>query len=128
MSDLAVIRAAFDNFNAREVDEFVASFAPDVVWYPLFAAIEGEVYRGHAGVRAIVANLDASWDGLQAHLDELIPLEGGALVLGRFIGTGRETGISMSTPGGWLFSLRDGLIAEVRTFGDHDEARRAAGL
>lgn len=128
MSDVDHVLKAFDTFSARELEQFVQAFAEDVVWYPFFAGIEGEVYRGHEGIRAVVANVDSSWEDFEVLREEVIELQDGVLVLGEFAGTGRETGIRMSNPGGWLFRLEAGLITEVRTFGDHGEARRAAGL
>jgi hypothetical protein len=79
-------------------------------------------------VRAVVANLDATWDAFRAEPDELIPFPGGMLALGRFTGTGKGSGASTTTPAGWVLRFDDELVREMRVIGGHDEARRAAGL
>ncbi len=41
---------------------------------------------------------------------------------------GRESGIELDQPMGWLLTFRDGMLARYEVFADHDAARRAAGI
>ena len=50
------------------------------------------------------------------------------LVLGRIVGHGRASGVAVETPGATIIDFRDGKIARVRTYLEHGEALRAAGL
>jgi hypothetical protein len=41
---------------------------------------------------------------------------------------GRESGIEIDAPLGWLIDLRDEKVTRLETFSDPDDAYRAAGL
>jgi hypothetical protein len=48
-ADVPMLRAAYDAFNARDIDAAVAAMAPDVAWPRAF---KGGFAHGHDGVRA----------------------------------------------------------------------------
>jgi ketosteroid isomerase-like protein len=47
---------------------------------------------------------------------------------GGLVGRGRTSGVPVDTPFGQVYELRDGKVARFRSFLDHGEALRAAGL
>jgi ketosteroid isomerase-like protein len=50
------------------------------------------------------------------------------LVLGDLHMRGRESGIELDQPMGWLLTFRDGRLLRYEVYLDHLDARRAAGL
>jgi hypothetical protein len=47
--DVAVVRRAYDAFNAKDAERYIAVCDPDVRFSPMVAGVEGG-YRGHAGL------------------------------------------------------------------------------
>jgi ketosteroid isomerase-like protein len=67
------------------------------------------------------------WSEIAVEVDEIRPVRPGRVVLlGRLVGTSRDTGLEAAAPCGWVFELRDGMITSARTYPDPDEAIRAA--
>jgi ketosteroid isomerase-like protein len=54
--------------------------------------------------------------------------DGRVLVLGDLHMRGRESGVELDQPLGWLLTFRDGKLLRYEVFADQGEARRAAGL
>ena len=117
-----------DAFNRRDIDGMVELTTPDFEWVPAMAAIEGEIFRGREGIEMYRGRLDEAWEDLRAVADEYRDLGDRALFVGRMVGRGRVSGVPVETPLGVVTEFRDGVISVIRTFLDHDEALRAAGL
>src|SRR5918998_1273028 len=86
--NVEIVRAAYEAFNARDVDWLVRLAAEDCEWQPLRAQLEGIAYRGHEGVRQFVADMDEDWetfriDPLEFHdRQELVAVVGRVSALG----------------------------------------------
>jgi ketosteroid isomerase-like protein len=91
-------------------------------------AIEGEIFRGRAGVETYFDRLSNAWDEFRFLADEYRDLGDVAVVLGRLEGRGRGGGVPVDSPVGAVWDLRGGKIWRLRAYLDHEEALRAAGL
>lgn len=87
-------RRAFDAFNRRDLDGFLALMDEDVQVQSRLAAIEGGVYRGHEGSRRWWNDLLGMIPDYSIEVEELRDL--GEVVLTRFRGQGH--GASSDTP------------------------------
>ena len=126
-----VARRATDAFNRRDFDGAFAELGtPDFEWYPAItrALDGGGGYRGREGVEKYAADIRENWEELQALPEEFRDLGDRVLVLGRMKGRGKGSGVPVDSPWGGIFDFRGGRISGIRTFLDHDEALRAAGL
>ena len=126
--NVEVVRSAFDAFNARDVDGLVALAAEDCEWVPFRAQLEGTVYRGHAGVRQFVRDMDADWQAFR--IDPLEVHDGPALVavIGRVTARGQGSGVEIDSIAGFVFELQKGRIRRITSHGDPNAALEAMGL
>ena len=85
-------------------------------------------YSGHDGIREYFTDMAESWQSLAWDLDEIKVLDDDRVfVVSTQRLRGRASGIDVSIELGMTFTLRDGLVVEMRTAYDPDEIRRLAG-
>ncbi|MGZ5355652.1 MAG: nuclear transport factor 2 family protein [Solirubrobacterales bacterium] len=119
-----------DAFNGRDVDAFIASLSPDVVWEenPELPGLR-EVYRGRAEVRdwiaeilEVVEDLHAEVKGITELADDRILTE--TVLSARGKGSGAPIGLRF-----WMVLwFAKGKITRRQVSWNRDEAREAAGL
>ena len=118
--------AAFDR---RDLDALAAEADPDIQVQPaVVGGLEGTVYRGHAGLREFVADLDESWRTFRLDVEEFRDVGEAVVVLGRTLAEGMESGVRLDTASGFVFGVRDGKVHSFRSFLGKDAALAAAGL
>ena len=122
-ADLA--RAAFDAWNRGDVDAWIDAFHPDCV-IDAAVAIRGRPYRGQAGLHQWRKDILESFGEFEIEWEEISEFDDEVLALGRIRITGRESGVGFVQRVGWVARIDEGRISYVKTFTDHDDARRAA--
>ena len=116
-------------FGRRDLDAVVAEADPDIQLRPaVVGGLEGTVYRGHAGMREFVADLDESWREFRVEAEEFRDLGGTVVVLGRTLAQGMESGVRLDTASGFVFEVRGGKVHSFRSFVSKEAALAAAGL
>jgi ketosteroid isomerase-like protein len=124
-----ITKRLMDAVDRRDVDTFAELTTADLEWFPVFAAqVEGDVYRGRTGIETFLREVDETWEEFRPIVEEYRDLAGGVLGLGRLRTRGRGSGVPIDSPWGGIYDFRGDEIARIRTFLDHDEALRAAGL
>jgi ketosteroid isomerase-like protein len=127
--DVEIARQVMDAFNGREVDRFFEHTAPDFEWFPAMPGLVGDSgYRGREGVETYLVDIGDTWEEYRVLAEELRDLGDRVLMLGRIEGRGRGSRAWVDTPTGTIFDFRDGEVVRVRTYLDHAEALKAAGL
>lgn len=126
--NVEIAKRAIDAFNASDVDVFTALTTPDFKWSPSMVAIEGEVFHGSEGIRRYFASLSSAWDEFLIQAERFAVGSDVAIMLGRLSGRGKNSGATVDASLGMVFDFRDGQIARIRGYLDHDEALQAAGL
>jgi ketosteroid isomerase-like protein len=122
-----LVKRLMDAFHRRDIDGFVEVTTVDFEWLPVFAArVEGDVYRGRAGIEQFLRELDETWAEFLPLPEEYRDLGEQVLGLGRLRTLGRASGAPADSPWGGLYDLRDGKVSRIRTYLDHGEASRAA--
>jgi ketosteroid isomerase-like protein len=124
-----VVKVLMDAVNRRDIDAFAAVTTPDFEWFPVFAArVEGDVYRGREGIEAFLGEVDETWEEFRPVPDEYRDLGDRVVGLGRLRTRGRASGAPSDSPWGGVYDLREGKVSRIRTYLDHNEALRAAGV
>lgn len=102
---------------------------PEIEIHTPLSSTKGTPYRGRNGARQWISDIDEQFEEWYSRPDEWNDLpDGRVLVLGDLHMRGRESGIELDQPMGWLLTFRDGMLTRYEVFIDHDEARRAAGV
>jgi len=124
-----VAERAMDGFNRRDVDAFIQATTADFEWFPaLGMAVEGGSFRGREGVETYFDGLHATWEEVRLVAESVRDLGESVLWLGRIEGRGRGSGVQVDSPIGAVFDFRGGKVWRARSYLDHAEALRAAGL
>jgi len=125
--NVEVVRAAYDAFNARDVDGLLQLSADDCEWQPLRAQLEGIVYRGHEGVRQFVSDMDEDWEAFRIDPLEFHDREERVAVVGRVSALG-QSGVEINSVAGFVFELQRGRIRRIISHSDPEAALEALGL
>ena len=103
--------------------------AEDIELIPFGAALQGRVFRGHAGlIEWWETEIAPTWEAFDVLPEEFQMVGKRMLVFGRWRARGRTSGVEVDAPGTWIVQVRDGKIAWVQTYTDRDDALRDAGL
>jgi ketosteroid isomerase-like protein len=125
-ANVETAKRAMDSYNTRDLDYELLT--PDFEWTTAMAGVDNEVMRGREGVENYYESLDAVWEHVRVFGGEWRDLGDRVLWLGQMEGRGRGSGATVVSPAASLYEFRDGRISRIRSFLDHGEALRAAGL
>ena len=129
LEEMEAVRRLVDAFNARDPEAASAVLTEDAEWRPAYTgggAVEGAVYRGHAGFRRYLEDLSEPWTSIEGFIDELRVVGQQVLLFGRMHFVGRRSGVEMTQSITGLFTFRDGKVAAARYYIERDEAIDAA--
>lgn len=127
--NLEIAERGIDAFNRRDVEVLAELTTRDFAWFPaLPGTVEGGDYRGRDGIETYLGDIRDIWETLRVLGDEFRDLGDRVLALGRTEGRGQASGVQVDAPLAMVFDFRGGKISRVRTYLDHGEASRAAGL
>jgi ketosteroid isomerase-like protein len=126
--NVQIIRRLVEAFNDRDLDAMATHMQPGAELYPLRAQLEGKAYRGHDGLREMLADFDQDWEFVRMDADEFRDAGDQVVVLGRLRARGRISRVDLDVPMGFVWRLRDGKVVYARSFSEPDDALRAAGL
>jgi len=127
--NVEIVRRGFEAYSRRDVDGFLSYLdAAFELHSAIIGGAEGKVYRGHNGVREWLADSDESFDDLRIESTEFRDLGDRVLVLGRIRARGRESGLELDSPTGWVCTVRDGKLVTAEGFLSRAEALEAVGL
>jgi ketosteroid isomerase-like protein len=128
--NVELVRRFVDATNRRDADAFVANLSPDVEWEDtLFWTQRVRTYRGRAGVREWLDEIQEPRESLHLQAEEIIDASGGRLFV-EFTMTarGKESGAETEFRFWSVIWIVDGLVTRRQAFHDRAEALEAAGL
>jgi ketosteroid isomerase-like protein len=127
--NVEVAKRVIDGFNRRDADFLAELATADFEWLPaLVRGVEGGSYRGPEGIETYLREVRDTWEEIRVLGDEFRDLGDRVLVLGRTEGRGTGSGVPVDAPIGVVIELRGGKLSRIRSYLDHGEALRAAGL
>lgn len=113
--DAALVRRAFERFNARDADGLAELMAPDGELFP-YAIDERrhDGYRGHDGLRAYIEDVDRLFAEFRVEISDYRDVgDGVVLAEGRIIGTTQDR-IAIDMAASWLWTVRDGKVVRMQ--------------
>jgi ketosteroid isomerase-like protein len=127
--NVEVVQAFMAAANRRDFEAMHRLMSDDLVFHSAFAASEGRVFKGHAGVNDYFDSVEGSFDDLSLPIDDVLDAGGDQVVLlVRVCGRGRASGVAIEQPFGQIWTVGDGLVREIVSYPDPSEALRVAGL
>jgi ketosteroid isomerase-like protein len=121
--DLAVVSRMFACWAAEDLEGMLECVTPELEW---LAAADGNLYRGHKGVRDFYARMRANGQRLEVPLQRTAEVAPGRiLAVGRLRMVRPGHGLADS-PGVWVFDVVDGRITRIRSYPTERDALEAA--
>ncbi|HEX8743818.1 MAG TPA: nuclear transport factor 2 family protein [Thermoleophilaceae bacterium] len=127
-SNVEIVRAAVRSFVEQDVVAARELFWPDVVMAPPDGWPDGRPEHGREAVLQQFARLGEDWQDNALTIEE-VATEGDAVAVRlhwRTTGGASAVPVEMSLSG--VYFVRDGRVAEMRFFREHDAALDAAGI
>ena len=127
-SNADIVRELFGDFGRGDFDAALAKLDPEVDWGepPDMPETVG-AYSGREGVVAEFGRFMSAWAELQVDLEQVEQAGERVVVLTRWRGRSKGTGIEVDQRVAQTYELRDGLVVRVRQFRELRDARNAAG-
>jgi ketosteroid isomerase-like protein len=126
--NVALVEAAIDAYNRRDVARLRELMTEEVDLQPPVSWLTGHAYRGHQGIAEWLRDLDESFSFAQIAPRELTDLGDRVLAITRFDVEGHESRASFGSELGLVLGIEGGRIASWIGFMSHAEARaRATG-
>ena len=129
--DLEAFRRGAEAYNRREVQALLEALDPDVEWHDVLQVMLGgqaATARGHEGVRGLMRDQGEAFAELETEYSDVRDLGDQLVATGVVRARGRESGIETESPLGAVVDFRNGKAIRIRTFLDHGEALKVAGL
>ena len=114
---VALVREMFAAFTRRDVDAVLPYLAPDVELHvPSTTGLAGRSgpYRGHDGIRAYFADVEAVWDELTVEPEDYRAAAASVVIFGRVRGRRGEQRVDTRVL--WTWKLRDGKVVSGSVF------------
>lgn len=121
--NVELVRRIYDAWGREEsARDFIAA---DVEYMNPAYAVEPGTRRGRKSFSAV----RDSYDDFELQVERFIDPGGDdVIVLARYTGSGRGSGVPVAGEHGYVWTVRDGLAVRFRWFQSHREALEAAGV
>lgn len=127
--NVEIAKRSIDAFNRRDIDAYDDLYTPDFEWLPAFpGTVEGDGYVGREGIERYFGEITDTWEEFRAVAEEFRDLGDRVLLLGRFEGRGKGSGVPVDAQLATVYNFRDGKVSRSRVYLDHGDALRAAGI
>jgi ketosteroid isomerase-like protein len=129
--EVAIVRRLLDAFSRSDRESVEPLLHPDVQWRTVVGPLLGvDVVTGRdAMLHFAVEEIPDVAEDLHVDVEELRDLgEGRVLVVARYLGRGKKSGVELDQRIASVYEFRDGMVAGVRDYGTRDAALEAAGL
>jgi len=126
--NVRIVKRRSEAFNHRDLSTYLMLSDPDIVYVQPPELPGASSYRGHEGIREYFDNLGTAWEGVSAHIEELIDVGDAVISVGVSSYRGRTSGVELDKRFAIVWRVRDGKVTRGEFFFDREEALRAAGV
>jgi ketosteroid isomerase-like protein len=127
--NVEIVRTALEMWNRDDLEGSLKYVSPEWEWYParLFPGTDA-VYHGKQGWTRFWTTFREPWENIRIEIERIEDLGERVLVLFTFYGTGKLSGVDVTTEYANVVTLRDGLAIYQVGYGDWKSALEAVGL
>jgi ketosteroid isomerase-like protein len=126
-ANVELVRTIYDRMRAGDVDGALALQDSEIEVHDRPEVPDPQVYRGHEGVLASLRVSQVEFEDLDIVPEEFLGVGDRVVVVFRFQGRGRRSGIRIEEQLAHLWTIRDGRAVRMEVHSGRDEALRAAG-
>ena len=128
--NVEIVRGLYETWNRGEESAFWELIDPDIEVEVLStdAVDSAGTYRGHAGLRSMMAAFWDYFDDPRAEIEECIRSGDEVIVAVHLYGRGKTSGAEVDLSRGHVWTLRDGKAVRWRLFASKRDALQAVGL
>ena len=119
---MSVVRRGYEALATGDVEGFLSLLDPQIEWtHPEGLPYSG-THRGMAGMQEVLRLWGATYEEMQVIPEEYLEVGDYVVVLARYHGRGRGSGIEIQQEGAHVFKLRDGKVVRLEIFASRDKA------
>ena len=127
--NVEVVRSVLAAWCTHREQSALGLLDPEIVFDATRRKVNPKMYVGMEGLRVMLADRDEVWDEFHTEPDEFIDAGDRIVVVGRWIGKGKGSGIEVEQPTAHVFTLSNGRVVRWELgHADRREALEAAGL
>jgi ketosteroid isomerase-like protein len=124
-SNVALVEAAIDAYNRRDIPRLCELMSEDVDLRPPVSLLSGRAYRGHTGIAEWLRDVDESFSTARIEPLELRDLGDRVLALTRFDVEGHGSRVSLGSELGLILDISGGRLTSWLGFFSHADALAA---
>jgi ketosteroid isomerase-like protein len=126
MEPVEVIRQVAERMNAGDVQGLLDLCDEDIVHQPGPEWPDTEPSQGKVAFREITEDWMSLWQSMEIETKQIEAFGDRVVAVGSWRTTGRVSGVEGTMPIHIVYTVRDGRIARLEWFADHDTAVAAA--
>jgi ketosteroid isomerase-like protein len=126
--NVEIVRRVYEAANRGDFDAANTYIHPEIEFHTYAQSPEAGVYRGKEAVRRYNEDLFAQFESIRFELEELLDAGDRVVVVTTQHAVPKGGQQEMSVRITEVWAVRDGLLAERRSYSTKDEALEAAGL
>ncbi len=130
MSEIVdVVRRSNDAFNRRDVEAMIAVSDPEIEVEDIPALPDAQIFRGHDGLRDLLALNWEPWEAVVVEAERLIEVDDETvLLLSRNRWQVRESSFEIIQARGSIYTVRNGRVVRARFYANQALALEAVGI
>ena len=126
--NVEIVRRVYDAVNRGDYETVETYLHPEIEFHTYARSPEAGVYRGKQSVREYNENLFAQFESIRFEVEQLVDAGDRVVIVTTQHAVPRGSGQEMNVHLAEVWTVRDGLLAERRSFTSRAEALEAAGL
>jgi ketosteroid isomerase-like protein len=128
MTNTELVQSLYDAFARADVATVLEAFAPDMEWREAenFIYGEGKPFLGpQAILQGALLPFVTEWEGFSVTPENMVAEGGTVIVLGRYRGVYRATGVRVDAPFAHVWTVGNGVVTRFQQYTDTFQFREA---
>ena len=125
--NVELVRECCEAFDRDEYEAALGVLHPEIS-YELTHFPDGQIYRGHEGVREAFRIWLGAWEGYRAEREEIIDAGDDVIVATREFGRGKGSGLQLDRLTFGIWTVRQNKVVRIQFRSTKAEALEAVGL
>ena len=125
-ANVELVRTIYDRFRAGDTDGALALQHPEIEIHDRPQGPDPQVYHGHEGVLEALRISREAFESLDVVPEDFLEVGDRVVVVFRFQGTGRESGVPIDEQLAHVWTIRSGKAVRIDVHSGRDEALSGA--